>query len=356
MNTDTTHTETTNTTTNSETTNSRVAHPWPSVGGGAAVPLRQALEDYLRLRRALGFRLRNVARLLGQFVDYLSAHHVGPPGVAVVTTQAAVDWALLPAGASPAWYAIRYGAVRGFAVFLHASDPAVEVPPAGLFRAGACRATPYLYSHDEITALIKAAGDLTPRLRAATYQTLIGLLATTGIRIGEAIAADVVDLDPQQQVLRVRHTKFDQSRLVPLHPTTAAALTGYLDLRARLQPLPASPALFTSTRGTRLLHSNIGLTFTRLTRRAGIGPRSASCRPRIHDLRHSFAVATVLDWYRDGADVAAMLPRLSTVLGHTDPKHTYWYLQAAPELMALAGQRLDAHLAARHAQHPGGQS
>jgi len=145
----------------------------------------------------------------------------------------------------------------------------------------------------------------------------------------------------------VRHTKFDKSRLVPLHPTTMRALTSYLDLRDQTHPHPASPALLVGTTGARLHHANIALTFARLARQAGITPRSATCRPRIHDLRHSFAVATVLDWYRTEADVAAMLPRLATYLGHTGPKHTFWYLSAAPELMALAGQRLDAHLAGR---------
>jgi integrase len=317
------------------------------VGRPEAVALRQAVEDYLRVRRALGFRLRTVGRLLGQFVDWLSAADTPR-----VTTQTAVAWAQLPAGASRDWHGIRYSAVRGFAVYLHATDPTIEVPPPGLLRVGPCRVVPYLYSGEEITALITAAGGLTPVLRAATYQTLIGLLAASGIRIGEAIAADVADLDVQRQMLRVRHAKFDQSRLVPLHTTTMAAVTGYLDLRARRQPAPVCPALLTSIRGTRLLHSNITLTFAQLTERAGIVARSPSCRPRIHDLRHSFAVATVLEWYRSGADVTAMLPRLSTVLGHTDPKHTYWYLEASPELMALAGQRLDAHLTACRQTRP----
>jgi integrase/recombinase XerD len=312
--------------------------------------LRQSLEDYLTLRRALGFKLHNVARLLGQFVDYLNEHDVQAP-----TTQIAVTWAMLPAGASPNWRAIRLSAVRGFTAYLHAIDPCVEVPPAGLIRSGPCRATPYLYTQAEITALVTAAGGLRPRLRAATYQMLIGLLAVSGIRIGEAIAADTLDLDIARGHLVVRHAKLDTSRLVPLHPSSVAALTGYLDLRAQLQPTLNIPALLISTRGTRLRHSNVGLTFQSLTRQVGITRRSASCRPRIHDLRHSFAVATVLDWYRDGVDVAAMMPRLSTFLGHTDPKDTYWYLQAAPELMALAGQRLDTHLAAHQATPGEGQ-
>ncbi|MFJ9483670.1 tyrosine-type recombinase/integrase, partial [Streptomyces mirabilis] len=204
---------------------------------------------------------------------------------------------------------------------------------------------PCLYSEAEILALMREAGGLRPQLRAATYQTLIGLLAVSGLRVGEAIALDGADLDFDSELLVVRHTKFDKSRLVPLHPSTIEALRRYMDLRDRTRPHPVCPALLVSSTGSRLLHSNIGLVFNRLAGQAGITRRSASCRPRIHDLRHGFAVSTVLDWYREDADVAAMMPRLSTYLGHTDPKHTYWYLSAAPELMALAGQRLDAHLA-----------
>jgi integrase len=302
-------------------------------------PLRGALEDYLRLRRALGFKLTSAGRLLGQFVDYLEEH-----GMNTVTMDHALAWATLPAGASASWRAIRMRAVRGFAAYLHGIDPSVEVLPAGLIRPGSCRATPYLYSDAEICSLIEAAATLQPRLRAATYQSLLSLLAVSGIRISEAIALDDDDLDAEHDLLVVRRSKFNKDRQVPLHPSTMQALARYRDLRQELQPRPVSPALFISTTGTRLLHSNINLTFARLLQQAGLARRSASCRPRIHDLRHSFAVATVLDWYANGADVPAMMPRLSTYLGHSDPKHTYWYLSAAPELMALAGQRLEAYL------------
>jgi integrase/recombinase XerD len=302
-------------------------------------PLREALEDYLALRRALGFKLAAPARLLGQFTSWLEAR-----GTATITVSDALEWATLPAGASPAWQSIRLAAVRGFAAYLHGTDPSVQVPPAGLIRRGNDRATPYLYSDAEISAIIGAAGTLQPRFRAATYQTLISLLAVSGIRIGEALALDHSDLDAGEGVLTVRDSKFGNSRLVPLHPGATAALTRYAALRDEHHPRPATPALFLSTAGTRLLHSNVGLTFTKLAGQAGLTRRSSSCRPRIHDVRHSFAVATVLSWYRDGADVAAMMPRLSTYLGHTDPKHTYWYLSAAPELMALAGDKLHAHL------------
>jgi len=186
------------------------------------------------------------------------------------------------------------------------------------------------------------------RVGAATYQTLIGLLAVTGLRIGEMIGLDRDDLDADHDgLLRVREGKFGKSRLVPLHPTTLAALRDYLQVRDELLPTPASPALLSSTAGTRLRYNNVWRTFHRLVRQAGLTARSPSCQPRIHDLRHSFAVRTLLDGYARGADVQALLPRLSTYLGHTDPKHTYWYLSAAPELLALAGQRVDAQRAGR---------
>lgn len=303
--------------------------------------MREALHQYLALRRALGFKLKATGRLLGQFVDHLEAQ-----GATTLTVSVALAWARLPAGASNTWHAIRLSMVRGFATYLHGLDPTVAVPPADLLRHGNDRVTPYLYSETEIRALIGAAGVLRPAFRAATYQTLIGLLAASGIRIGEAIALDIDDLDTDDGgQLLIRNTKFGKDRLVPLHPSTTRALADYRNLRDQRQPHPRCPALLVSTAGTRLHHSNIGLVFNRLTAQAGITRHSATCRPRIHDVRHSFAVATLTDWYRTGADVPALMPRLATYLGHTDPKNTFWYLSAAPELMALAGQRLDTHLA-----------
>jgi len=241
-------------------------------------PLRGALEDYLALRRALGFRLAAPARLPGRFISYLEARDTS-----TITTSDALAWATLPAGASPAWQAIRLSAIRGFAACLHGTDPSVQVPPAGLIRRGNDRATPYLYSDAEISAIINAAGTLRPQLRAATYQTLISLLAVSGIRIGEALAPD---RGADDGMLIVRDAKFAKTRLVPLHPSTTAALTRYAALRDEHHPRPDAPALFLSTAGTRLLHSNVGLTFTQLTDQAGLTRRSASCRPRIHDVRH----------------------------------------------------------------------
>ena len=190
-----------------------------------------------------------------------------------------------PGGESPAWAAIRLGVVRGFAAYLHGIDPSVQVSPAGLIRRGNDRATPYLYSDAEIGALIAAAAGLRPGLRAATYQTLISLLAVSGMRGGEAMRLDRGDLEYGSGLLVVRDAKFGKSRLVPLHPSTTGALTRYAALMDEHHPRPASPALFLSTAGTRLLHSNVGSTFTGLAGQAGLTRRSASCRPRIHGRR-----------------------------------------------------------------------
>jgi integrase/recombinase XerD len=295
------------------------------------------LGDYLALRRGMGFKLERHAKLLGQFVDYLAAQHV-----TTLTVEHALAWASAPRSADVRWWAARLSVVRGFAVYLHGLDRAHQVPPRGLWPYRAHRAVPYLYGDDEVSALIAAAAALRIPLRVATYQSLVGLLAVTGMRVGEAIGLDREDLDINAGVLTVRGAKFGKSRQLPLHPSTAAHLGDYLDLRDRLCPRPSTTALLLSTRGYRLRYERVWTTFHRLLTHAGLQPRSPGCVPRIHDLRHTFAVNTLLDWYRDGADVPALLPRLSTYLGHTDPKHTYWYLSAAPELLALAAERLES--------------
>jgi integrase/recombinase XerD len=183
--------------------------------------------------------------------------------------------------------------------------------------------------------------------RAATFETLIGLLAVTGLRIGEALRLDRDDVDPADGVLHIRNTKFGKSRDVPLHPTSVAALATYTACRDELCTRRVDRSFFVSTAGTRLLYCNAHLGWLDLVRRAGLQPRSAKCRPRPHDLRHSFAVRTLLGWYRDSADVGACMPLLSTYLGHVHPANTYWYLSTAPELLALVAARLDVADGAR---------
>ena len=210
-------------------------------------------------------------------------------------------------------------AVRGFAVFLHAHDPAHEVPPPGLFPRRRLRAVPYLYSPADIATLQAAAGRLRGPLRAETYTTLIALLAVTGLRIGEALALDDGDIDTGEGMLIVRQDKAQSFRLVPLHPTALAALAGYRRRRDQAFPGRAAPAVLASRTGDRLTYNAVHKTFTRLAAAAGLGPRTGRCRPTIHGLRHSFAVNMLAGWYRDGADVPARLPWLSTVMGHSGP-------------------------------------
>jgi integrase/recombinase XerD len=298
--------------------------------------MRQAAEDYLALRRAIGFKLEHPGRLVLQF-----AEHLDRLGTDKVTIDLAVGWARQPAHADPRWWAYRLSAVRGFTAYLHPRMPGIEIPPTDLMPSRTYRATPYLYSTKDIEALMTAARGLRSPMVAATYETLIGLMAVTGMRVGEAINLDRTDVDLTAAMLVIGNGKFGKSRHVPLHPSTAAALREYARHRGRLLPLPTATNFFLSTAGTRLSVCRVESTFRDLVRHAGLQPRSARCRPRLHHLRHSFAVNTVLDWYRRGADVQAKMPLLSTFLGHVDPSATYWYLSGAPELMTLACARLE---------------
>jgi integrase len=243
--------------------------------------LRSAVADYLTLRRALGFALTRDEKLLAQFVTYLE-----DLGRDTITVADVVAWASLPAGASPGWLGFRMRVVRGFATYLHSIDPTVQVPPRGLLSGQGRRAVPYLYSDPEVLTLIRQARRLRTPLRAATIATFIGLLACTGMRAGEVVGLDDTDLDATAGLLLVRHAKGGRQRLVPLHPTTVAALVDYQHQRDHVFPRPVSPALLVSTAGTRLLYANVGQAFAKLARDAGLQPRSASCRPRPHDLRH----------------------------------------------------------------------
>ncbi len=299
--------------------------------------LHGKLEEYLAVRRAMGFKMERHEKLLGQFTAFLAGN-----GQTAVTIEGALAWAMLPEGVRPRWHALRLSAVRGFAAWLNAADSAHQVPSRRLIPYGSRAVVPYLYTDEEITALAREAGRLSGQLRAATFQALIRLLAVTGMRVGEAIRLDRGDYDAEAGVLTVRDTKFGKSRHLPLHPTTVAGLDAYLRLCDELMPRPQAPALLLTARGCRLRYERTWETFSNLAASAGLKPRSPACRPRIHDLRHSFAVATLLGWHHSGADVQAMLPRLSAYLGHADPRHTYAYLSAAPELMALAADRPQA--------------
>lgn len=295
------------------------------------------LADYLAVRRAMGYKLTKDEVVLTAFVQHLTEH-----GEQFVTVEQAAVFVAAPPGAGPASQANRMSMVRGFAAFLHAIDDRHQVVPRGLFPHGPHRATPYFYDDHEITALIAAAAALPVPVTALTISTLIGLLAATGLRISEALTLDVTDVDLTSEMLTVRRSKYGRSRHVPLHPSVVEAITTYLDRRQQLLPTPVDPALFLTTVGTRKRIAHVEATFRKLRTATGLAGRSANCRPRIHDLRHTFAVRTLIGWYREGGDVAARLPLLSTYLGHREPKYTYWYLQAAPELLAQAAVRLES--------------
>ena len=283
--------------------------------------LRQAVEDYITLRRALGSKLERHPRLLESFAGYLEA-----AGATTITIELALSWARLPGDdANPAYLSNRLCAVRGFARHLQAFDPATEVPPARLLPWPKCRAATYIYSEDDIAALMRAARLLTPVLRAATYESLIGLLSVTGMRVGEGIRLNRDDVDFDEGVLTIWDSKFAKSREVPVHPGTLDALRTYAQRRDELCPQPRTARFFVSAAGTRLVYNTIQPTFSRLARDAGLAPRSERCRPRLHDLRHSFTCTALLGWYREGVDVEAHLPLLSTYLGHGNPSSTYWY-------------------------------
>lgn len=300
--------------------------------------LARAVQNYLDTRRALGFKLLSDGQLLPQFVAFMDQ-----AGLTTITTDAAVAWATRPVDVDPFWWGSRLAVVRTFASWLAAFDPDTQVPPAGLLRYRSHRAEPYPYTGADITALMTAAATIGHPLRAATYQTLVGLLSVTGMRVGEAIKLDRTDLDAAGGVLTIRHTKFDKSRELPLHPSTIDALADYGRVRDRACPHPSTPSLLVSIVGTRLIYKNVHHTWLDLVRQAGLRPRSPRCGPRIHDLRHRFAITTLLRWYQGGADIPARLPQLSTYLGHVDPGSTYWYLHGAPELLSLAAQRLETH-------------
>lgn len=305
-------------------------------GGDPVSALGQAAIDYLAVRRALGYKLRGHDRLLADFVDHLER-----AGTGTVTTAMAVAWATAPAGVSSTRWAQRLSVVRGFARHLRCSDPATEVPPADAVIGDRRRPTARLFTDDDIATLVAAAGDLRPGLRAATYQTLFGLLAVTGMRVGEAIRLDRGDVDLETGIVAITETKFRKHRRLPLHPTSINALAAYAQDRDQARPLPKSPAFFVSTRGTRLQDVCVHKAFNRIVAAAGLDQHYHDARSRVHGFRHSFAVATLTDWYRQGADPATTLPVLSAYLGHADPAYTYWYLQDSPELLGLAAERLD---------------
>jgi integrase/recombinase XerD len=306
--------------------------------------LRQAVHEYLSLRRALGFKLIEADRMLHDFVTFMERRHE-----LYITQSLALEWAQRRSNLQPASWAQRLSVVRGFARYRSATDPRTEVPAEGLLPFRFKRTRPYLYSDDEIRRLLHAALQLPFRgergaLRPWTYYCLFGLLSVSGMRLGEARNLKLQDVDLAAGVLTIRGTKFGKSRLVSLHGSTCKVLADYIARRElRWAGRPVSSYLLVSNRGNRLDNGEIHRTFYRLSRQIGLRGDTDSHGPRLHDMRHVFATRTLVRWYQSGEDPERRMPILSAYLGHAHIADTQWYLNASPELMREAMRRLEQH-------------
>lgn len=305
------------------------------------LPSMEALvAEYLTLRRNLGFQMKIEGAELTRFARYAeSIGHRGP-----LTTELAVRWAKLPEKADRLYWARRLDMVRRFAKHRALFDPCTQVPPEGLFGPSYRRSPPHIYSKREIQTFLQAARCLGPAggLRPHTYATLFGLLACTGLRISEALALTPEDVDLQSNVLLVKESKFKKSRLIPIHPSASSALRRYAARRDKYHPQSNAFSYFLTEFGTSLKYGKTLKTFLALKNKLGWPSHDQRQSPRIHDLRHTFAVNTLLEWYRRNADLERMLPTLTTYLGHVKASDTYWYLTAVPELLAVVGNRFES--------------
>lgn len=301
--------------------------------------LRQALEDYISIRRSLGFDLQRPAGALRNFVSFLQTE-----GASYITAELALRWAKQSANAQPATWACRLGIVRRFATWHRAADPRTEVPSGELLPHRYQRKPPYIYNDAEIERIVCATEQLPSSrgLRAITYSTCFQLLAVTGMRVSEALALDDKDVDLEQGLLTIRRTKFGKSRLLPVHASTTDALRSYIEHRDGILPKSATQGFFVSERGTRITGSSARYTFAKVSQKIGLraGAPGHGCGPRLHDMRHRFAAQALVGWYRAGLDVERELPKLATYLGHVHINETYWYIEAVPELLQLATERL----------------
>ena len=301
--------------------------------------LRQAFQEYLTMRRSLGYKLQSAGTGLLDFVTFMEHRRAS-----YITHSLALAWAKQPSGVQPAEWARRLSHVRVFARHRSATDPRTQIPPAGLLPYRPKRAQPYIYSDKEIRDLLRAALKLPDNggLRPWTYHCLFGLLSVSGLRVGEAQSLELSDVDLQAGVLTIRGAKFGKSRLVPLHASTRKVLADYVARRERAwAKRPVSSYLFVSGWGNRLDGGDIRRTFYALSRQIGLRGPSDSRGPRLHDMRRGFASTTLLRWYRTGENAERRLPILSAYLGHVHWSDTFWYLSAMPELMHEAMSRLE---------------
>ncbi len=301
------------------------------------LPMVVLAQEYLAFRRRLGLELKIEGRQLLLFARYVDEiGHRGP-----ITNELALRWATGPKGVTQEYWSRRLGIVRRFAKHRFLFDPETEVPPDRLLGPPCRRPSPYIYSDSEISALIRACTQLGPAggLRPVTYATFFGLLASTGLRSAEALRLNKADVDLRTGIVCVTKSKFRKSRLVPLHPSTARALRAYAAQRDRRHSASREQAFFLTEKGTSLKYGKMFATFQHLRRKLGWTQKVPT--PRIHDLRHAFAVRRLLAWYRSGVDVDRKVPALSTYLGHVKVSDTYWYFTAVPELLAVASARCE---------------
>lgn len=298
--------------------------------------ITKAIDFYLETRRSLGFTLNTEGRLLRSLADYAQQiHHRGP-----LTTDLALAWAQWPVQADRLWWARRLESAQRFARFWQAFDPRTQIPPSGIFGPAYRRPQLHLYTSEEISELLRGAATLAPAgsLHPVTFQTLFGLLACTGLRISEALHLELHDFDAASGTLTVHRSKFGQSRCLPLPPDAVAALQNYQRARRQHHPPTHNPAFFVNLHGGALSYPQAAKTFRFLRRQLGWRQQP---RPRLHDLRHTFATTRLILWYRQGDErVDQKILALATYLGHRNIRHTYWYLSAVPELLALATARL----------------
>jgi integrase len=303
--------------------------------------MRTKVQQYLAFRRGLGYQLRIEGRLLEQFARYADrAGHHGP-----LTVELALRWARRPRGADQLYWARRLEIVRGFARHLAAVEPATQIPARQLLGPAHRRTTPYIYSSAEVAALMAAAQQLAPAsgLWPHTYATLLGLLACAGLRISEALRLRCADVDCDRGVLTIWETKFGKSRIVPLHPTATRALAAYAQNRARLVTKARSDYFFVSDWGEGLPYSTVRTVFRKLCEGQRI--TGLDRRPRLHDVRHTFACRRVEQWYDAGVQLPHAVSALSVYLGHAKVSDTYWFLTATPELLARAAARFESFTA-----------
>jgi integrase/recombinase XerD len=302
--------------------------------------LSYELERYLTIRRNLGYDLRTSERILRRFVQFADSERAKHINVALL-----LRWQTAFGEAGQQTWAARFRIVRLFAQWLNGLDPGHEVPPKGLIPSRLRRGRPYIFSDTEITAIIEAAAELpsTYGMRGLTCSTLFGLIAVTGLRISEALGLDTTDVDLHEGVLCIRRSKLGKQRLVPLADSVNDRLRDYATERNRLMgDIPE--AFFVTCEGNRLGDCGARYNFAQTCQRIGLREVQRCHRhgrgPRIHDLRHSFAVKTLIEWYRSGKDPAREMIKLTTYLGHSRPQNTYWYIEAVPELLELASERV----------------